>query len=176
MTPPEPDELLMAQVAKGRGESLEPLVRRYTVPLVSFLHRMTGKYDRAEDLFQETFLAVWRKRATYQFPRPFKPWVYAVALNTCRAEFRGREDFEMLPTDVAVSDPSDPVEKSIATETSTRIAKVIELMPPIQRAVVAMRIWDGLGYPEIAEAIGRSEATVRSHMSHGLAELRKALA
>jgi len=176
LTPPEPDELLMAQVAKGRGESLEPLVRRYTVPLVSFLQRMTGNRDRAEDLFQETFLAVWRKRATYKFPRPFKPWVYAVALNTCRAEFRGREDFDMLPSDVATNDPANPAECTIATETATRIARIIELMPPIQRAVVALRIWDGLGYPEIAEAIGRSEATVRSHMSHGLAELRKALA
>ena len=56
LTPGEPDELLMAQVAKGRGESLEPLVRRYTVPLVSFLQRMTGNRDRAEDLFQEILM------------------------------------------------------------------------------------------------------------------------
>ena len=48
-------------------------------------------------------------------------------------------------------------------------------MPPAQRAVVALRVWDGLGYSEIAEAVGRSEATVRSHMSHGLKDLRQAL-
>ena len=36
-------------------------------------------------------LAVWAKRAQYQFPRPFKPWLYGIALNKCRENFRGHE-------------------------------------------------------------------------------------
>lgn len=165
----------MAQVAQGRGESLQPLVQRYTVPLVSFLHRMTGDRDRAEDLFQETFLMVWRKRSRYQFPRPFKPWLYAVAMNVGRAAFRSYKEFVMLSSDVPTNEPTGPAEQAIAAETAQRINKVIENMPPIQRAVLTLRIWEGLGYSEIAEAIGRTEATVRSHMSHGLAELRESL-
>jgi RNA polymerase sigma-70 factor (ECF subfamily) len=173
----EPDELLMAQVASGRGESLEPLVRRYAVPLVSFLARMTGDGGRAEELFQDTFLAVWRKRRTYQFPRPFKPWLYAVALNACRADFRSAKDTPVtLPDDVPESVGSaGPAEHAIATETGARIARAVANLPPVQRAVVALRVWDGLSYPQIAEAVGRTEATVRSHMSHGLATLRQAI-
>jgi len=173
---PEPDELLMAQVAKGRGESLEPLVRRYAVPLVSFLRRMTGSTESAEELFQETFFAVWRKRATYQFPRPFKPWLYAVALNAGRAAFRSAKPMMELPMD----EPADPLtdsppERAIATETAARIARAVQNLPANQRAVVAMRVWDGLSYAQIAEVTGRTEATVRSHMSHGLAALRQVL-
>jgi RNA polymerase sigma-70 factor (ECF subfamily) len=48
-------------------------------------------------------------------------------------------------------------------------------LPAQQRAVVVLRVWDGLSYAEIAEAVGRTEATVRSHMHHGLTALRKYL-
>jgi RNA polymerase sigma factor (sigma-70 family) len=48
-------------------------------------------------------------------------------------------------------------------------------LPPQQRAVVVLRVWEGLPYARIAEIVGRTEATVRSHMHHGLAALRKHL-
>jgi RNA polymerase sigma-70 factor (ECF subfamily) len=166
----------MAQVAAGRSESLEPLVQRYSGPLVRFLHHLTGDRDRAEDLFQDTFLMVWRKRATYQFPRPFKPWLYTIAVNVSRAAFRTMKEFVMLSSDVPTNEPAGPPGQAIAAETAHRINRVIESMPPMQRAVVTLRIWEGLEYAEIASVIGKTEATVRSHMSHGLADLRAALA
>lgn len=176
MQAPEPDELLMAQVAAGRGESLTPLVQRYTVPLVSFLHRMTGDRDRAEDLFQESFLNVWRKRRTYTFPRPFKPWLYAIAVNVARAAYRSAKEMVALPAGVSpMSKEPSPHEDAIGAESSAKIAAAIRNLPEAQRAVLAMRVWDGMSYGQIAEAIGRTEATVRSHMSHGLATLRAAM-
>jgi RNA polymerase sigma-70 factor, ECF subfamily len=172
----DPDELLMAQVAAGRGESLEPLVQRYTVPLVSFLQRMTGSRDRAEDLFQDTFLNVWRKRRTYTFPRPFKPWLYAVAVNVARAAFRSAKELATLPVGVSpMSNEPSPPDHAVGAETSAKIVAAIRNLPEAQRAVLAMRVWDGMSYGQIAEAIGRTEATVRSHMSHGLATLRAAM-
>src|SRR5438067_9101662 len=86
----EKDEWLMAQVASGRRDHLEPLVRRYAGPLLTFIRRMIGDTHRSEELFQEVFLAVWSKRKKYAFPRPFKAWLYAIALNKCREEFRTR--------------------------------------------------------------------------------------
>ena len=84
----ERDEWLMAQVALGHREALEPLVRRYAGPLVGFIRRLVRDSHRGEELFQDVFLAVWQKRTQYQFPRPFKPWLYMIALNKCRADFR----------------------------------------------------------------------------------------
>src|SRR5260221_731518 len=86
----ERDEWLMAQVALGHRDALEPLVRRYAGPLVGFIRRLVRDSHRGEELFQEVFLSVWQKRAQYQFPRPFKPWLYMIALNKCRADFRRR--------------------------------------------------------------------------------------
>ena len=172
----ERDEWLMGQVALGKRDHLEPLVRRYAGPLLTFIRRMVGDAHRSEELFQEVFLAVWSKRRQYEFPRPFKAWLYAIALNKCRAHFRMRYgpldglDDEPPPA----PDPS-PTDTAIATETATLVAAAVAQLPPQQRAVVVLRVWDGLSYAEIAEAVGRTEATVRSHMHHGLTALRKYL-
>src|SRR6516162_2197868 len=84
------DEYLMARVQHGQPELLERLLRRHASPLLTFLERMVGDRHRGEELFQEVFLAVWRKRHQYQYPRPFKPWLYAIALNKCREALRSR--------------------------------------------------------------------------------------
>src|SRR5262249_47411008 len=84
------DEWLMLQVTQGERRPLELLIRRYATALLTFIRRMVGDPHRSEELFQEAFLAVWAKRRQYQFPRPFKPWLYTIALNKCRATFRGR--------------------------------------------------------------------------------------
>jgi RNA polymerase sigma-70 factor (ECF subfamily) len=172
------DELVMAQVAAGQAHLLERLVRRHATALLTFIARMVGDRHRAEELFQEVFLAVWLKRRQYQYPRPFRPWLYAIALNRCRAAFRLRK-----PTPVSLAADQEgladggtsPAEQVMAAETAERVSQAVTRLPPQQRAVVALRIWQGLSYARIAEVVGCSEGTVRSHMHHGLAALRAAL-
>jgi RNA polymerase sigma-70 factor (ECF subfamily) len=173
------DEWLMARVALGERDCLEALVRRHASRLLTFLERMAGDRHRGEELFQEVFLAVWLKRRQYEFPRPFKPWLYAIAANKCRAVARGRRLAAVALEDAAPWAPASavpsPEESAVATETAALVAAAVTLLPAQQRAVVVLRVWEGLSYAEIAEAVGRTEATVRSHMHHGLAALRKYL-
>lgn len=173
------DECLMARLGRDRPELLEVLLRRYATPLLTFILRMVGDHHRGEELFQEVFLAVWLKRRQYRYPRPFKPWLYAIALNKCRAWFRGRShiplslDKEDKKTPVSPID--SPAEAAIATETSVLVRRAVGQLPPQQRAVVVLRVWEHLSYREIAESLGCTEATARSHMHHGLAALRELL-
>jgi hypothetical protein len=55
---------LMAQVAVGKRDHLEPLIRRYASPLLTFIQRMVGDPHKSEDIFQEVFLAVFRRIST----------------------------------------------------------------------------------------------------------------
>jgi RNA polymerase sigma-70 factor (ECF subfamily) len=173
------DEWLMAQVAAGQREPLETLVRRHATPLLTFIQRMLGDRHRSEELFQEVFLAIWLKRKQYKFPRLFRPWLYAIAINKCRASFRRKSHptlslhAESTPAPVATADT--PSKTAMAIETASIVATAITHLPPQQRAVVVLRIWDELSYAQIAEIVGRTEATVRSHMHHGLATLRETL-
>ena len=175
-TPHERDEFLMFNVSQGQRAPLEALVRRHGAALLTFIRRMVGDAHRSEELFQEVFLAVWLKRRQYEYPRPFKPWLYAIALNKCRAAFRSRPPPQQSLDGVgpAAPDPPPP-EALIAGETAALVSRAVTLLPPQQRAVVVLRIWEGLPYDRIAEIVGRTESTVRSHMHHGLAALRKNL-
>ena len=172
------DEALMAEVAQGKYETLETLIRRHATPLLSFLHRMTGDYHRGEELFQEVFLAVWRKRGLYEYPRPFKNWLYAIAVNRCRSDFRRTA----LPTEPLAEDlpepllgQSSPVTTALAAERAAIIAAAVARLPEPQRVVVALRIWQQMSYGEIAQVLNQPDGTVRSHMHRGLCALRELL-
>jgi RNA polymerase sigma-70 factor, ECF subfamily len=175
----EPDEWLMAQVAKGRRECVEPLLRRHAGPLLAFLRHLVGDPHRGEELFQEVFLTVWVKRAQYEAGRPFRPWLYAIALNRCREEFRRRPGESLSLNGDGVVAPADsdptPVDTAVATERAALVQAAVQRLPEQQRSVVMLRVWQGLPYAEIAAAMDVSEGTVRAHMHHALANLRRSL-
>jgi len=172
----EPDERLMQQVALGRRDPLDILLRRYASPLLTFIQRMIGDRHRAEELFQEVFLAVWIRRGAYQFPRPFRAWLFGIAMNKCRADFRRAvpEPIELddcSPVAVVAEGPSPP-EAAVAAETAAMVATAVAGLPVAQRTVVVLRVWNGLSYGEIAEIAGRSRGTVRANMFHALKAIR----
>jgi RNA polymerase sigma-70 factor (ECF subfamily) len=171
----EPDEQLMLQVALGRRDCLSVLLRRYATPLLTFIRRMHGDRLRSEELFQDVFLAVWTHRHRYEYPRPFKSWLFGIAVRKCQTEFDRRPQPDVPGVVAPVSTASSPVEAAIATETAALVQTALLRLPPQQRAVVALRVWNGCSYSEIAGMVGASESTVRSHMCHGLATLRKYL-
>ncbi len=172
-----PDEYLMGQVARGKREHLDILVRRYASPLLTFITRMTGSSHLAEDVFQDVFLILWKKRRQFKEDYPFKPWLYRIAVNKCRENHR----IKTIPishscpdgnSQVAESDDPLPSEIAIAAETSVMINEAVATLPEKQRTVLVLRVWSKLRYSEIAEILGRSEGTVRSNMHHALAALR----
>lgn len=175
----ESDEWLMGQVARGRRELLTTLVRRYSSPLLTFIDRMVGDRHRAEELFQEVFFTVWSKRRQYKFPRTFRSWLFAIAANRCRADFRKAKAAALTLDESSPGAPvaagKGPVETAVETETAVLVAAAVERLPTQQRSVVVLRVWNGLSYAEIAASLGCSEGTVRSHMHHGLTAMRKYL-
>jgi RNA polymerase sigma-70 factor, ECF subfamily len=177
--PSDRDEWLMAKVAQGHPEMLEPLVRRYGTLLLSFICRMVGDRQKSEDVFQDVFLAIWLRRHQYRFPRPFKPWLYAIAINRVRQVHRRRGSGPVQPLEeqsaAMAGGGSSPSESAIATETSLLVQQAVAALPPRQQMVVALRLWKGNSYAEIAEAMGIREATVRSNMHDALAAIRRYL-
>jgi RNA polymerase sigma-70 factor (ECF subfamily) len=175
----EADEWLMGQVALGKREHLETLLRRYASPLLTYIERMIGNRHRSEELFQEVFFTVWQKRKQYKFPKRFRSWLYTIAANRCRQDYRKAKiattSIDQVPEMVPVAVGGYPEQAAIQTEHSVIVAQAVAQLPQQQRTVIVLRIWNGLSYTEIAEIIGKSEATARSHMHHGLNGMRKYL-
>lgn len=177
--PVETDERLMQQTALGKRDALSRLMRRHANAVLTYLRRMTGDESLSEELFQDVFLAVWTHRRRYRYPRKFRAWLFGIVVNKCRGEVRKRKqpalslDAPRAPT--LVSAHREPADNAIATETATLVEKAVMQLPANQRSVVVLRMWNDLRYSEIARILDRTEVTVRSHMFHGLAALRKVL-
>ncbi len=173
------DEELMARVADGNREAMTPLLRRYASPLLTFIGRMVGDQHRAEELFQDVFLAVWQHRRRYEYPRPLKSWLFGIAANKCRGDFRKPNPFPAALSDygdaASAASGASPIETAIAAETSTLVAQAVARLSPQQKSVLVLRIWHGQQYSEIAAALGLTESTIRSEMFHALAAMRRYL-
>src|SRR5215471_17725886 len=82
------DETLMLQFQRGSREAFEELYARYRGPLYGFFRRRLPVQERAEDLTQETFLAVIRATSRYEPRSMVRTYLYAIAMNLLVAERR----------------------------------------------------------------------------------------
>ncbi len=173
------DEWLMGQVILGRRDSLGVLLRRHATPLLTYWVRVNGDEHRSEELLQEIFMTVWVKRKTYKLKKPFRAWLYTIAINRARLEFRKTKGKEMASLDVTPdshkSNHPSPDDAALDRERASIVNAALAQLPEPQQMVVTLRIWGGLSYAEIAETVGHAESTVRSHMHRALAALRKDL-
>ena len=171
------EELLMDFVA-GKHDAFEPLVRRYEHRLYAFICRMNGDATGAADLFQETFMRVFRHAHKFGRRGSFKSWLYSIAANVCRTH-RGRRRPEQQAIDSLDSEPvngsAQPANASSAKEAGERIAEAVADLPADQRDVFVLRMYEDLSYPEIAETLERSLGTVKSQMRYALQKLRTTL-
>ena len=84
------DEELARQLQLGNDVAFETLVHRYHGPIFWLHLSSTSESSEVEDLVQKTFIQVYTRIALYEFPRPFKPWLYRIALNLCRDYWKSR--------------------------------------------------------------------------------------
>jgi RNA polymerase sigma-70 factor (ECF subfamily) len=172
------DDALMVAVAGDVGDALDLLIARFRVPLFAFLVRYTGDRSLAEDLLQETFIRVYRKRHLYDRHQPARPWLYRIAMNLAIDHFR-RAAVATVQATVAVEEAADGqdslVDSAIRQDVRREIAGAVAALPPAQRAAFILHQFDGLNYSEISRVTGRRLNTVKSDMRRALAALRRCL-
>src|SRR3954465_7834943 len=77
------DEELLAAYQQGDPAAFEALLRRHRAPLFTFLLRMLGDRERAEDLAQETFLRIVKGAQAWEHRARFQTWLFTIARNLC---------------------------------------------------------------------------------------------
>lgn len=165
---------------EGNVMAFEMLLRRYQRPIFGFILRQVGSRERAEELFQETFLRVYDRAASCNNPDAFRPWAFAIAANLCRnaarrEQVRRGEQLTDRPNGHAGGGPS-PEGSAAAAETRRRIERALSALPDAQREVFVLYHYTRLSYDEIAEALEVPVGTVKSRMNAALTKLRELLA
>jgi RNA polymerase sigma-70 factor (ECF subfamily) len=187
VAPDETDEQLMRRFQRGEARAFETLMRRHRTPIHAFLCRLLGDRARAEDLLQETFLRVVKGVAGWEPRAAVRTWLFTIARNLAADEARRRvfRDADSLdaareseaPRGERVADggraPDDAAGDALVRP---RLEAALAALPAEQREVFLLREHAGLSFPEIAEATGANENTVKSRLRYALVALRDRLA
>ena len=180
------DEDLMEQFQAGTVEAFNILVERYSERLMRYLYGFLGDVKRCEDLLQETFLRVYRNRHSYQRIAKFSTWLYTIAGNLARSEYRKRKRRRMYSIqsvnrdneeyEIEIPDESfSPDRYAESTIQDHYIQEALKQIPTAFREVVVLRDVQQLAYEEIAEITGLPMGTVKSRINRGRTKLQTLL-
>jgi len=175
------DSELITKYQTGDIPAFETLLNRHKNPLFTFLLRLTGDKDRAEDLFQETFLRVLKALPKYKDQGIFRHWLFRIANNVARDA--GRRDTARLKrvvTDddsvqIAVSHQIRPDEAAENTDLFEQVEQALANLPDKQREVFLLRVHSGMRFREIAEHLKEPLSTVISQMRYATDKLKPIL-
>lgn len=163
------DESLMLEFQCGSHEALEELFARYRDPLYGFFHRRLESKQRAEDLVQETFLAVIRAASRYQPRSLVRTYLYSIAMKLVISERRKRGgQFEPL-------DSAHELGTTTAPEAVLWVKQAVTGLELLDREVLMLREYEQLSYCEIAELLRIPVNTVRSRLFRARMALRELL-
>lgn len=143
--------------------------------LEGFFARRTGRQVDVQDLTQETMVRALAKWGQLRQPDAWRAWVFSIAHNLLRDQYRGAGREE-----VRIGAVRDLPDIAVAPEWRLAIREAVTsalgLLPAQQRHVLLLRLYDDLSFAEIGRRLGVPEATARTRAFNGLRRLRAAVA
>ena len=179
-----PDALLVTNYIAGDENALAVLIKRHQSKIYGFIYSKMPDRDVADDVFQDTFIKVIKtlKSNSYNEEGKFLPWVMRIAHNLIVDHYRKNKKMPMLRETEEFSifsiltDTSLNAESRIITDVIEKdLQKIVQELPPDQREVLMMRIYQDLSFNEIADLTGVSINTALGRMRYALMNLRKVI-
>jgi RNA polymerase sigma-70 factor (ECF subfamily) len=163
-----------------RNSTLDRLVVEHLPAALAFATRLTGQADRAEEIVQEALLRVVRNWKSFRGEATFRTWFFRIVINVFRDGLASSGDHE-VPLGEGAVDPSDegtsdPVAMAMAVELHERVAMEVSRLPPRQREVLVLSVYEAMSAREIAAVLDISEANVHSTLSLARSRLKLRLA
>lgn len=171
-TPPS-DEDLMVAFSRGQTDAFSALFARYKQPVFGFFRRRVADPAQAEELTQETFLAILRASERYQPSALFRTFLYAVGFKILRA-YRRKAAFRATFLGEQVHDREPAIDNAIEARTLLRDA--VGKLESLDREILLLREFEQLSYAEIADLLSLPLNTVRSRLFRARQALHDLLA
>jgi len=196
------DATVVAALRDGDEHVFAELVTAYSNPLLRLAQDFVRTHSVAEEVVQETWLAVFEGIDRFEGRSSLKTWLFRILVN--KAKSRGAREARtvpfssLAPTDDESAVPEDrfrgpdnqwaghwasppraldtyPEHRLLAREVRGRIGQALEALPDSQRVVVTLRDVAGWDADEVCETLGLSEGNQRVLLHRGRAKLRAAL-
>jgi RNA polymerase sigma-70 factor, ECF subfamily len=167
---------------KGDVESFQEIYGAYVHKVLNFIYRMVNSPEEAEDLTQETFVAVYQKLKDLKDIEKFEPWVFRIARNFVYQRYRAHS-----PSTISIDELNDdglavtqlvetgknPDEAFQAGELEDIVENAIAGLPGKYREVFVLSALQHLNYQQIADIVRRSLPSVKTDIHRARLEVRQ---
>jgi RNA polymerase sigma-70 factor (ECF subfamily) len=175
------DEELMELVARCDADAFEVVLERHADAAFSLAYRICGRRSVAEDIAQESFLALWRSGERYDRARgSVRTWTLGIVHNRAIDALRrsGTHD-RRRASDEGIEEtleaPERTEEQAVDSAVSSEIRGALGALPSDQRKVIELAYFGGFTHTEIASMLDTPVGTVKGRMRLGLQKLRSQL-
>jgi RNA polymerase sigma-70 factor (ECF subfamily) len=167
------EQLLVLRCQAGDENAFEELVASYHRRLRYYLRRILPRADRADDVLQEVWMAVFRGLPRLADPASFPAWLYRIARDKASVQWRGRPPERSMDLSESAAEPESNGE--FRPEDAQEIHASLDRLAPEQREILVLRFLNDLTYEQIAEVLGCPIGTVRSRLHYAKSALREAI-
>jgi RNA polymerase sigma-70 factor (ECF subfamily) len=181
-------ELIRAAQA-GDRVAFEELVRVYDKSVLRLAMNLLRSPEDARDVYQETFLRVYRNLEHFRFDCSFHTWLYRIATNLCLDHLRKRKVRREEPTVLATPEGTlnrmdtvpeervdgDPHRNLFSGQIRKRVKETLAQLTPREKMVFELRHYEGLRLKRIGEVLGTSEEAAKNCLFRATQKMRTAL-
>lgn len=171
------DEELLPPVAKGITPAFDELYRRYGQKMFGYFYRMLWKNrELAEDQTQELFVKLIRHAADFKTGRAFSTWLYSIAHNMCKNEYRKAETRMKHATVKTEQTAGAPAGKRLDLQKfRAAVVDCISRLTEEKKSLFILRFQEQLSVPEISQVLNIPEGTIKSRLFYLLKEMKEEL-
>ena len=162
------DEKLMQLVTNGSQQAFNELYNRYNSRLYYYFYRMLGNsQDLANDFLQDIFLKIIEKPELFNTTRTFSAWIFTVAHNMCKNEYRRRDIRNEVPHNGELLVSENQQSSEINKENLIgKIYASLNGLKPEQRSAFLLFYREGFTINEISEILELPKGTVKSRLHY----------
>ena len=183
------ESALIRAAQRGDERAFEELVRQYDQSVFRMAFHLLGSAEDASDIYQETFLRVYRNLHKFRHDCSFHTWLYRIVTNLCLDVLRKRKVRREESPTVSTSEGEldrmdsvpdarahgDPQRELFSRQLEGRIRGVLATLTPRERIVFEMRHYEGMRLREIGEALGTTEEAAKNCLFRATQKMRAAL-
>jgi RNA polymerase sigma-70 factor (ECF subfamily) len=159
--------LAIAQVREGNSNAFTEIVEHYQQAIVRYLYRMTGDYEAAKDLAQDTFVDAYRGIFKTDSDLSFKAWLYRIATNNALQHNRRKRILSFVSFPGLSEDDSRFAETPVNSDDNILVKQTLAKVPYEQRICLVLHYIEGFKYREIADILGITKEAVGKRVARG---------
>jgi RNA polymerase sigma-70 factor (ECF subfamily) len=167
---------LLARIEGGDRAALAQLYRAYFPRLARFLDRMTRSAVLIEEIINDTMLVVWQRASSFNHSSKVSTWIFAIAYRKALKAIASLDEPVEEDSDATPGPSLNQPEVALSLQQlQHEVARALDQLPHVQRTVVNLAYYHGMGYEEIAAIMDCPVNTVKTRMFNARARLRALL-